>query len=220
MNFETVRRAMGQKDPQNPQYDMKVTMFATFVNIEGITFTKNQKQTCLVKLQDDNGEAHNVHLYGEMPPGNLQNTRAEFNISAFSGQSQRGPYTGYQGFWNNRVTVRQDQAPIPNAYGPPAASPIPSPARQLTAPAVQPQQRDFAAEEQQKSTSIERQVCVKAVGEMAASRPEFTKYDAADWLAFYMHWIQTGEFPLDATHEPVDTTDYSQEESDLPPDLR
>jgi hypothetical protein len=33
------------------------------------------------------------------------------------------------------------------------------------------------------------------------------KYAAADWLAFFMHWIETGEFPFDVTHQPVDEFD-------------
>jgi hypothetical protein len=48
------------------------------------------------------------------------------------------------------------------------------------------------------------------------------QYAAADWLAFFMGWIETGTFPFDVTHQPVDTTNYdpNQDDSDLPPEMR
>jgi len=227
MNFNTVRQAMGQKDERG--YDVKVTMCATFRDIAGITFTKNQKQTCIVKLQDGTGEAHNVHLYGTMPEQPMNNQRAEFALSAFNGNAQGGPYVGYSGFWNSRANVNQSQQqtqqPIPNQYG--GKPDTPSPARDVVSEPhhvpVEPAPRDFGAEEASKQTSIERQVCVKAVGDMVVSRPQMDKYGAADWLAFYQGWIETGNFPFDVTHQPVDTTDFTdpnQDDSDLPPELR
>lgn len=194
MNFNAVRQAMGQKDPQKPQYDLKVTMFATFTNIEGITFTKNQKQTCTVKLQDDAGESHNTHLYGTLPTAAMNGLRAEFQLSAFSGQGQAGQYTGYSGFWNDRSQVNQGQAatqqapaPVPNAYAGP--SPTPSPAASVVAPQPVhvPVGRDATG------VSIERQCVVKAVCEVAARRSPMDVGEIIKWCVILHKWVTDGQ---------------------------
>lgn len=193
MNFAQIRNAMGQKDPAKPQYELKVTMLATFQNINDITFTQNQKQTCLVKLQDDAGESHNVHLYGTLPTAAMNGLRAEFNLSAFSGQGQKGQYTGYSGFWNDRARVNQQaqappQQPIPNAYGNQPATP--SPAANVTAPRpVQiPVGRDATG------VSIERQCVVKAVCEVAARRGgQMDVGEVVKWCVILHKWVTDGQ---------------------------
>ena len=101
--------------------------------------------------------------------------------------------------------------------------PQPSPARDVVAePTHVPVERDFAAEEKAKNLSIERQVCVKAVGRIASKQP-LDKFTAADWLAFFQGWIETGTFPFDVTHQSVDTPNFqdpNQDDSDLPAELR
>ena len=106
MNFQAVLQASGNN----------VTMLGTFDEIGGITLTQNQKQVCKCKIIDDNREKHTVNIYGTMPLPTLLNMRAQFSLSSFKGQTQQGqPYTGYSGFWQDRVNVNQQQQAPPQA---------------------------------------------------------------------------------------------------------
>lgn len=178
MNFQQVLQAKGQKDDQG--YDLKVTILGRFgANME---FGKTQKgaDKCSVKVTDKDNVTHKVHLYGTLPTAAMCTQRAEFNIAAFDGQGQQGAYVGYSGIWNSRATVLQDgqgQQPAPQANQPANAAPVSKPV--YTDPT---------------QTSIERQVCVKAVGRMAAERADMELREAAGWLGFFSHWIKTGQF--------------------------
>jgi len=117
MNFQQVIQANGQN----------VTILATFVEIGGVSFTQNQKQVCKCQLIDDNGEQHLVRIYGTMPLPTLLNMRQQFSLSSYQGTNQRGqPYTGFSGFWNDRVQVNQVPGNAPPApYNAPRAPQTP-----------------------------------------------------------------------------------------------
>ncbi|KKN77662.1 hypothetical protein LCGC14_0357870 [marine sediment metagenome] len=90
------------------------------------------------------------------------------------------------------------EAPAPKSY-PPAGQPAqPTPPPQQATPP--PRQPANAAPPARDATgvSIERQVCVKTVGVQAAASAEaehpLTLREAAAWLTFYAHWIETGQF--------------------------
>ncbi len=99
MNFAAVKQANGQN----------VTMFGTFNEIGGVSFTQNQKPVCKCQIIDDAGEKHLVRLYNQdAPMPTLVNMRQEFSLKSYQGQTQQGqPYTGYSGFWNDRAQVNQ-----------------------------------------------------------------------------------------------------------------
>ena len=129
MNFQQVKNANSQN----------VTMFGTFNEIGGVSFTQNQKQVSKCQIIDDNGEKHLVRLYGTMPTPALLNMRQQFSLSSYQGQTQQGqPYTGFSGFWNDRAMVNQvpGSPPQPQQAAPqPAQRPnVPPPA-----PAQSPQ---------------------------------------------------------------------------------
>lgn len=126
MNFATVDQCKGRMDGQ---YAAKTPIFATFIEIGGQTFTANQKPTVKVKLADDQGVSHTVHLYGNtLPNANMLNQRSCFDLSAFDGQGQGGPYVGYQGFWNNNAqTNQQPQQPAPQTRQPANTQPADQP---------------------------------------------------------------------------------------------
>lgn len=104
MNFQSVEAGQGNK----------VNMFGTFVEIGGVQYTPQQKAKAICKIADDTGVSHNVHIYqgtGQLPqPVNLQQ-RHSFSLSVFQGTSQRGAYTGYSGFWQDKVQVNQQSTP-------------------------------------------------------------------------------------------------------------
>ena len=114
MNFAQVKQANGQN----------VTLFATFDEVGGVSLTpKNRKQVCKCQIIDDDKERHLVRLYGTMPTPAMLKMRQEFSLSSYQGQNQQGqPYTGYSGFWNDRVQVNQVPANAPPA---PYATPQP-----------------------------------------------------------------------------------------------
>jgi len=94
MNFAMLAQA-----PAN----QSIKMVATMTTWEGIAFSSNQKKYLTCKLKDDNGIEHKCRIYegkGGLPDQNLLNQRLEFSLSWYTGQSQRGQYTGYSGFWN------------------------------------------------------------------------------------------------------------------------
>ncbi len=98
MNFAAVKQANGQS----------VTMFGTFNEIGGVSFTQNQKPVCKCQIIDDAGEKHLVRLYNQdAPMPTLVNMRQEFSLKSYQGQYQGQPYTGYSGFWNDRAQVNQ-----------------------------------------------------------------------------------------------------------------
>ncbi len=102
MNFQAVLQAKGNN----------VTMFGTFNEIGGIALTQNQKQVSKCKITDDNSEKHTVNIYGTMPLPTMLNMRAQFSLSSYEGTTQQGQaYTGYSGFWNDRVNVQQQGQP-------------------------------------------------------------------------------------------------------------
>lgn len=112
MNFAQVDQIKDQQDGKG--YAVKTQMFGTFIEIGGQTFTQNQKPTVKVKLADDQGVSHQVHLYGNnLPDATWLNRRACFEVSAFDGQGQGGPYVGYQGFWQNNAQTNQQPAQRP-----------------------------------------------------------------------------------------------------------
>jgi type IV secretory pathway VirB10-like protein len=115
MNFQQVKQANGNN----------VTMFGTFNEVGGVSFTQNQKQVCKCQVTDDNNEKHLVRLYGTMPTPALQNMRQEFSLSSYQGVTRTTgqPYTGYSGFWNDRAMVNQVPANAPPA--PYTAPPVP-----------------------------------------------------------------------------------------------
>lgn len=151
MNFATVNQCKGRMDGQ---YAAKTPICATFIEIGGQTFTTNQKPTVKVKLADDQGVSHTVHLYGNtLPNANMLNQRSCFDLSAFDGQGQGGPYVGYQGFWNNNAqTNQQPQGQQPQQPAPQSRQPT-------NAPAVDPTR-----------LSIERQTSWKVAGTVVAER--------------------------------------------------
>ena len=106
MNFQQVKQANGNN----------VTLFATFNDVGGVSYTQNQKPLSKCHLTDDSGEKHLVRLYGTMPTPALNNMRQEFSLSSYQGKNQQGqPYTGYSGFWNDRAMVNQVPANAPPA---------------------------------------------------------------------------------------------------------
>lgn len=109
MNFQAIRQIKGQKDAKN--FPAKLDMFGTFNEIGGTYFNMNQKPLSDCKITDDTGEKHNVKLYGDAPPTNLLGTRCSFSLSAYDGTYQGKSYTGYSGFWNDRVPQQPQQAP-------------------------------------------------------------------------------------------------------------
>ena len=118
MNFAQVKQANGNN----------VTIFATFVEVGGVSLNKNQKQVCKCQLIDDNRDQHLVYLYGTMPLPTLLNTRQQFSLSSYQGTNQRGqPYTGFSGFWNEVPSPQVPQAP-------------PQPAQATNIPLLIPQQ--------------------------------------------------------------------------------
>lgn len=94
-SFQAVKQANGNN----------ITMFGTFVEIGGVSLTQNQKQVCKCQIIDDNNEKHGVRLYGTMPGTALLNQRQQFTLSTFQGVYQGATYTGYSGFWNDKVQV-------------------------------------------------------------------------------------------------------------------
>ena len=106
MNFVQVKQANGNN----------VTLFATFNDVGGVSYTQNQKPVSKCHLTDDSGEKHLVRLYGTMPTPALNNMRQEFSLSSYQGKNQQGqPYTGYSGFWNDRAMVNQVPTNAPPA---------------------------------------------------------------------------------------------------------
>ena len=139
MNFAAARQLIGQKDPKNPQYDAKASMLATFGEGTGqISFNQNQKQECKCKLTDDAGETHNVILRGNtLPDAQWLGRRGSFLISAYQGNYQGKPYTGYSGFWNNNAQVAQQ--PVSATPQPPQGYPPPQTPNPTPPPATAPQ---------------------------------------------------------------------------------
>lgn len=122
MNFGTVREAEGQMDGQ---YQIKVAMFGTPQNVEGVTFTPQGKKVQQVTIADDLMEVQRVKIYGgKMTIGNC-GQRLSFEIAPYT--SDKNNQTYYSGFWNDRVGVSQatqgQQAP---AQQPNAPKPTPS----------------------------------------------------------------------------------------------
>lgn len=148
MNFAAVDQCKGQMDGQ---YARKTQVFATFTEVGGQALTSNQKPTVKVKLTDDQGASHTVHLYGNtLPNANMLNQRSCFDLSAFDGQGQGGPYVGYQGFWNSSVQTNQQPAQNqPQQPAPQNRQPANAPAGQHPEDANKPvdwdgkQQREF-----------------------------------------------------------------------------
>ncbi len=106
MNFQQVKQANGNN----------VTLFATFNDVGGVSYTQDQKPVSKCHLTDDSGEKHLVRLYGTMPTPALNNMRQEFSLSSYQGKNQQGqPYTGFSGFWNDRAMVNQVPANAPPA---------------------------------------------------------------------------------------------------------
>ena len=92
MNFQAVEQANGNR----------IIMCGVFVEIGGLQWTPQQKAKAICKIRDDTGATHNVHIYkgkGELPGPAQANQKHQFSLSTFQGTSQRGPYTGYSGFW-------------------------------------------------------------------------------------------------------------------------
>lgn len=127
MNFQAVAQANGQN----------VTMFGTFNEVGGVSFTQNQKQVCKCQIIDDNNEKHLVRLYGTMPGPALLGQRQQFTLSTYSGKTQQGqPYTGYSGFWDDKAQVAPQ-----NPQQPPSqpAQPTNAPYNALHSPQSYPQ---------------------------------------------------------------------------------
>jgi hypothetical protein len=210
MNFAAARQLIGQKDEKG--WDKKVSMLATFGEGTGqISFN----------LTDDMGETHNVILRGNtLPDAQWLGRRGSFLVSAYQGNYQGKPYVGYSGFWNNNAQV--DQQPTSQ---PPANEPYHVPVQQPQGPPPSPQ-TPIAPQGGRDATgvSIERQVCIYTVGDIVESRPQMDMAEAGDWLAFFMHFAETGQIKITATHSPMPTGpanwDPNQDDSDLPPELR
>lgn len=100
MNFQIVDRNNGNL----------VDMFGTFMEIGGVQYTQNQKAKAVCKIADDNGVSHKVHLHqgnGQLPtPAQLQQRHA-FSLKTFQGTFEGGTYTGYSGFWKDKIQVNQ-----------------------------------------------------------------------------------------------------------------
>jgi len=116
MNFQTVRNNKGQMDGDFPA---KTEMIGTFTEIGPAKLSGNNKPCCKCKITDDTNEAHNVTLYGDAPPANLLGGQGLFNLSAYDGNYQGKPYTGYSGFWERVLTRPQRPQTPPQGIKPP-----------------------------------------------------------------------------------------------------
>ena len=119
MNFQAIRQIKGQQDGNFPA---KLEMFGTFTEIGPAKLSRNNKPCCKCKITDDTNEAHNVTLYGDMPPTKLLGTQCLFSLSAFDGEftddktGQQKQYTGYSGFWD--MIQQPQQAPQSSPQAP------------------------------------------------------------------------------------------------------
>lgn len=121
MNFQVVEQANGQN----------VDMIGTITEFigEGIN-QKSGKPWKKCKIRDEKGVLHNVTLRGTLPTVALINQKASFQLASFKGIYQNNPYTGYSGFWNDRMQID------PNAN----YSYAQQPARNMPQASPQPQQ--------------------------------------------------------------------------------
>ncbi len=121
MNFQQLRSTKGQKGEDGQ--DVKLTMYAVFGEGVGNTsYTRNQKQTCICKITDDNNETHKVHLYGTLPGPERMGQRNQFLLSAYDGDYQGKPYVGYSGFWEHGEVRQGSQDSSQASQNPPGSS--------------------------------------------------------------------------------------------------
>ena len=213
MNFAQVRQIMGQKDDKG--YDLKLTMFGALLQVGGVSYTQGGKQTCMCKVIDDTGEAHNVHFYGKALPSPAQlNQRLSLTISSFQGTGQGGSYTGYHGFWNAKAGVNQQ----PQQQAPQSPPQRPQTAPQAAnAPNVgqRTNQDAFLQQEAQKQISIERQTAWKGacwVYTGLGADDTGLRGAVVDLAQAGLHFIQTGEYS--PNYPPPDPS--IQEDEDIP----
>lgn len=185
MNFAEVRNIKGQKDESN--FPRKLDMFATFTEIQGLSYNTNGTGVVKCKLRDETGETHPVTIYRKEPiPGQMMNQRAQFSIYSYDGNYQNKQYIGYAGLWNDRANVNQPQTP-------PQSAPQPT-----------NNGRDATG------TSIERQATWKGACRVVAAMmqhsdapglPEIKEY-LAELCVMGHDWIATGQVNFNQTDAP------------------
>lgn len=206
MNFQVVEQANGQN----------VDMIGTITEFigEGIN-QKSGKPWKKCKIRDEKGVLHNVTLRGTLPTVALINQKASFQLASFKGIYQNNPYTGYSGFWNDRMQID------PNAN----YSYAQQPARNMPQASPQPQQATNSPQgvqntPQDKDSSICRQTAGKVVGQILSTHGFDNGKDLVTTvleLAIPLaKWFETGIVPVGRVDEPK-THSIMEEPDDLPP---
>ncbi|KKN75843.1 hypothetical protein LCGC14_0377190 [marine sediment metagenome] len=203
------------------QYAAKTSIFATFTEINGQTLTTNQKPTVKVKLTDDQGVSHTVHLYGNsLPNANMLNQRSGFDLSSFDGQGQGGAYVGYQGFWNSGAQTNQQPQGQPRQPTPQSRQPAPQARQPANAqPADKPvdwdgkQQREFRSHAIHSATLL-----VVALAEVNKESRGMSPELVVQMAETYVKYVYNGRESV-PNREPADDGGYGEPpvgDSDLP----
>lgn len=110
MGFAEVREKIDQKDDKG--FGVLTAMPGVLHEFKGEGLSKSGSPYKKVSIKDDAGELHNVTLRGTLPGPDLVNQRAQFSLSAFTGQRPGGgDYIGYSGFWDSRAQVEAPARP-------------------------------------------------------------------------------------------------------------
>lgn len=100
MNFQAITNANGQS----------LQIFATILEVGNSKLSREQKPYQPATLVDDNNEKHQVTIFqgdGRLLDNTCLGKRMAFSLSTYQGQ--RG--LAYSGFWNDKATQGQSQAP-------------------------------------------------------------------------------------------------------------
>ena len=192
MNFQAVDNQFSADNGKN-----SVRIQGTLLEIKGQGLTKNGKPYTDVQVQDGNGVKHKVRLYGDkMPTVQNLNTQHFFDISAYKGDYQGKPYTGYSGFWGG-LSTGTVQSTQPQSTAPAQ--------RQAASSGKQEPDWDKIAEGKVRSIIV----CAGIQsGQLECKTPAAVDY----WTDFVMrHEDIQKETENGPDYLPEDTTDYSQE---------